>query len=231
MGDMDLITMAMKEVNLAAGTKVITEGEDGDYLFVIEKGSLDCIKKIDGTDKVVKTCGPGDVFGELALLYNCARAASVVAKDTCVCWQLDRETFNHIVKDAAMKRRTKYESFLKSVALIAGLDSYERSQVADALRPETFKKGDTIVKEGDEGDKFYIVEDGILYASKGGKRVMDYKAGTYFGELALLKNQPRAASIVVESAEAKVVSMSRASFVKMVGPVQSLLEKQAAQYA
>lgn len=228
--DMETILMAMKEVPMKAGEKVINEGDDGDFLFVIETGSLECIKKIDGEDKVVKTCEPGDVFGELALLYNCPRAASVVAKNECVCWQLDRETFNHIVKEAAANKRNKYESFLKSVSLISSIDTYECSQIADALVLENFKKGDTIVRQGDPGDKFYIVEDGALHAMKGGDRVMEYKSGDYFGELALLKNQPRAASVVVDSAEAKVLSMTRLSFSKMLGPLRGLLARQADAY-
>lgn len=228
--DMEIILKAMKETILEGGTKVIEEGEDGDYLFVVEKGSLDCIKKIDGEDKVVKTCNEGDIFGELALLYNCPRAASVIARGDSVCWQLDRETVNHVVKDAAIKRRTKYEDFLKSVALIATIGGYERSQIADALKPEIFKKGDVIVRQDEPGDKFYIVEDGALYATKEDKRVMEYKAGDYFGELALLKNQPRAASVIVDSESAKVLAMSRVTFSAMIGPLQSLLAKQEAAY-
>merc|ERR1712118_395147 len=76
--DLETILLAMVEKKFEAQAKVIAEGDDGDFLFVIEKGSLDCIKKINNEDKVVKTCGVGDVFGELALLYNCPRAASVV---------------------------------------------------------------------------------------------------------------------------------------------------------
>lgn len=228
--DMETVIMAMEEVKLKAGDKVIVEGDDGDFLFVIEAGNLECIKKIDGAEKVLKTCESGDVFGELALLYNCPRAASVVAKGACVCWKLDRESFNHIVKEAAAKKRNKYEAFLKSVALISSLDAYERSQISDALIPETFKKGDVIVRQDEPGDKFYIVEEGQLYATKGNDRVMDYKSGDYFGELALLKNQPRAASVVVESAEAKVLSMTRVSFSKMLGPLTSLLSRQANTY-
>jgi cAMP-dependent protein kinase regulator len=68
-----------------AGEKVITEGDNGDFLFVIEKGTLNCIKSVNGEEKVVKTVNEGDVFGELALLYNCPRAASVMAAD--VLWQ------------------------------------------------------------------------------------------------------------------------------------------------
>jgi len=233
--DMQTILLAMKECVFAASTKVITEGEDGDYLFVIEKGTLECFKTINGEEKVVKTVNTGDVFGELALLYNCPRAATVVAKDECICWQLDRESFNHIVKDAAVQRRNKYDDFLKSVNLISSLEAYERSQIADALKAETFKKGDKIVVQDDPGDKFYILEEGALYAMKQQngeeeKRVMDYKVGDYFGELALLKNQPRAASIIVESDTAKVLSMTRLSFNKMLGPLAHILSRQVSNY-
>lgn len=233
--DMQTILHAMKEVVLEAGTEVIKEGEDGDYLFVIEKGQLDCIKKIENQDKVVKTCSAGDVFGELALLYNCPRAATVKAKEASVCWQLDRETFNHIVKTAAVNRRERYDALLKTVDVLKDIGAYERSQIADALKPETFQKGDCVIRQDDPGDKFYIVEDGTLYAEKkvGSEtnRVMDYKSGSFFGELALLRNQPRAASVYVESSSCKVLSMSRASFIKMLGPLQELLLKQAGSYA
>lgn len=228
--EMEIILMAMKECPFAAGTKVITEGENGDFLFVIEKGSLECRKSIGGEDKVVKVVNEGDVFGELALLYNTPRAANVVAKDECVCWQLDRDTFNNIVKDASVKRREKYDAFLKSVTLLSSVDAYERSQISDALKPETFSKGDTIVKQDEPGDKFYIVEEGSLYAQKDGMKVMDYKAGDYFGELALLKNQPRAASVVVQSDTCKVLTMSRQAFTKMLGPLQNILAKGASSY-
>lgn len=114
----------------------------------------------------MKTCQPGDYFGELALLYNCPRAASVETRSQCVAWRLDRETFNAIVKDAAAKKRELYESFLKKVPLLESLDAYERNQIADALRTESFKVGESVVRQGDPGDKFYIVEEGEAVATK-----------------------------------------------------------------
>jgi cAMP-dependent protein kinase regulator len=233
--DMQTILMAMQENTFAPDTKVINEGDDGDFLFVIEKGTLECKKVIGGEEKVVKTCTVGDVFGELALLYNCPRAATVVAKDDCVCWKLDRETFNHIVKDAAVKRRNKHEQFLSKVHLLQGMDQYEKSQIADALKTETYSKGDFIVKQDDPGDKFYILEEGTAYAEKSTdgtpKRVLDYKPGDYFGELALLKNQPRAASVIVQSDTATVLCLGRQSFNKMLGPLQDLLKRNQQNYA
>lgn len=66
----------------------------------------------------MKTYEPGEAFGELALLYNAPRAATIKAKTDCLLWVLDRNTFNHIVKDASMRKREKYEDFLKSVTLL-----------------------------------------------------------------------------------------------------------------
>merc|ERR1711862_415601 len=103
------------------------------------------------------TCGSGDVFGELALLYNTTRAANVDTTEKCVLWQLDRDTFNHIVKEAAQKKRSRYDSFLSKVPLLTSMDAYERSQLADALHAETFKEGALIVSQGEEGKKFYIL--------------------------------------------------------------------------
>lgn len=232
--DLDTVLVAMQECKFASGDRVITEGDDGGELYVIESGSFECKKTIDGEDKVVKTCEPGDLFGELSLLYNCPRAASVYAKDECITWKLDRETFNHIVKDAAVKRRNKYETVLGTVSLLTSVGRYEKSQIADALVQETFRKGEFIVKMDEPGDKFYIIEEGRMYAEKSGpegsRRVLDYKAGDYFGELALLKNQPRAASVVVESDTAKVLSLGRQSFNKMLGPLQDLLKKNEGTY-
>jgi cAMP-dependent protein kinase regulator len=232
--DMETILFAMKECVFQPGTKVINEGDDGDFLFVIETGQLDCVKNIDGTDTVVKTCWPGDVFGELALLYNVPRAASVLAKVKCVCWQLERGTFNHVVKDAAVRRRNRYDDLLKSAPLLSTIGQYERAQLGDALKQETYVKGQTVVKQGDEGDTFYIVEEGVLYAEKEidgeAKAVMNYQPGDYFGEMALLRNQPRAASVIVRSDTAKVLSLGRHSFTTMLGPLQHLLGKNMDNY-
>ena len=60
----------------------------------------------------MKTYQPGEGFGELALLYNAPRAASIQAKTDVTLWSLDRDTFNNIVKEASIKQREKYDEFL-----------------------------------------------------------------------------------------------------------------------
>lgn len=61
---------------------------------------------------------PGEAFGELALLYNAPRAATIIAKSDAILFSLDRDCFNNIVKDAAAKKREAYESLLGKIELL-----------------------------------------------------------------------------------------------------------------
>lgn len=87
---------------------------------MVEEGVLDCWKLFEGQQNstYLKSYEQGSVFGELALLYNAPRAATIKAKTNVLLWELDRITFNHIVKDAAVKKREKYEEFLLSVPIL-----------------------------------------------------------------------------------------------------------------
>ncbi len=95
----------------------------------------------------MKTYVPGESFGELALLYNAPRAASIQAEADCQLFALDRECFNKIVREAAFKKREKYEKFLLSVELLQSMDPYERVKIADALVSSTIQQGDYVMKQ------------------------------------------------------------------------------------
>lgn len=224
--NLNVLVGAMVEKTAESGERLIKEGDDGEVMYVIEKGVVDCLKKINGEDKVVKTCSAGDFFGELALLYNCPRAASVDAKEALLLWQLDRETFNHIVRDASMKKREQYENFLKSVEILKELGNYERSQLSDSLQKETVASGAEVIKQGEEGDKFYLVEEGELAAVKDGKEVLTYQAGDYFGELALIREDKRAATVTART-EAKLLWVDRKTFMTLLGPLSASMEGHA----
>ena len=109
-----IVVDAIEEIKGTAGDFIIKEGDQGDCMYVLEEGALDCTKVFSGNTEptFLKEYAPGEGFGELALLYNAPRAATIKAKTDYVIWKLDRDTFNHIVKDSAAKRREKYDNFL-----------------------------------------------------------------------------------------------------------------------
>ncbi len=228
---------SFEEKKYTAGQNVITQGEEGDVLYLVDSGELDCEKVFKAGDKptYLKTYKAGESFGELALLYNAPRAATIRAKTNATCWALDRECFNNIVKDAAIKKREKYENTLKKVEILKSIDPYELGQICDALKTQTFEKGETIIKQGDKGDVFYILDEGKAHAEKvfeDGKKssnVKDYESGGYFGELALLKGEPRAATIIADT-NCKCLSLDRMAFKRLLGPLEKILQRNSENY-
>jgi cAMP-dependent protein kinase regulator len=100
--ELKIVIDAMEMKEFTKGELVIKQGEQGNCLFIVEKGELECFKTFqDGETRLVKQYYEGDVFGELSLLYNSPRAAEVVAVNDVILWKLDRYIFNLIVKDAA----------------------------------------------------------------------------------------------------------------------------------
>ena len=89
---------------------VITEGDDGNELYIVDEGQLTCTKKNpeNGEDIFLVDYSKGDVFGELALLYNAPRAASIKSNTESKLYSLDRYTFNHIVKESMIKKRDSF---------------------------------------------------------------------------------------------------------------------------
>ncbi len=214
--------------------RVITQGEEGDYFYVVEQGQFDIyVSKsgkvepgADGMGNKVATNGPGTSFGELALMYNAPRAATVVSTEPSVLWQLDRVTFRRILMDSAFQRRRMYESFLEEVPLFSSLSNYERSKIADALETTKYPAQTPIIREGDVGDKFYILESGEAEVTKRGeaKPLKHYGKGDYFGELALLEDKPRFAS-VTSTTEVKVATLGKDGFQRLLGPVESIMRR------
>lgn len=226
----------MDEKRYKAGEYVIRQGEDGSELFVVEQGTLSCTKLFPGKSEptFLKKYEAGEAFGELALLYNAPRAASISSDNESLLWSLDRDTFNNIVKDSSRKRREKYENFLEKVKILETMEAYERSVLSDAFVEEQFKAGDYIIREGEEGNKFYLIEEGVLAATKGKgeeeKELKVYtKPGEYFGERSLLKNEPRAANIVAKT-DCRLVSIDRHSFKRMMGPLDTLMRRNMEVY-
>lgn len=105
------------------------------------------------------------------------------------------------------------------------METYERSKLADALNESWYSKGDFIIKEGDVGNDFYMLMSGSCKATKNGEgEVAQYSEGDYFGERALLKGEPRAASVLADG-QVCAVSLDRHSFKRLLGPVEEIMER------
>jgi len=234
------VVNAMWEVSYGPGMVVIKQGDDGDNMYVIEQGELEVLY----SGEVVSTLGPGRAFGETALMYNCPRTATIRTKTGVKLWAIDRETFRRIIMQESIKRRALYQDFLSKVPLLENLLDYERAKVADALEPLEFEDGEVIIKQGStDVDGFYIVENGTVRCIKEpdvlpngstapGEAVEAIRLGPgdYFGELALLTNKPRAAT-VTSVGHTKCLRITKKHFDQVMGPCEQILKRNTRTYA
>ena len=177
----------------------------------------------------------GDSFGELALMYNAKRAATVVARTDLGLWAVDRTTFRTLVMGVAMAKRSKHSSYLEGVELLSTLTQAERESVIDNMEEETFDEGEAVVTQGEVGSKFFIVTEGDLVVtqvpegSEESKEVGRLKEGSYFGEIALLTNQQRLATVTAVS-KVQCVTIERKVFARVMGPLRDLLRRNMELY-
>ncbi|KAM4740610.1 protein kinase, cAMP-dependent, regulatory, type II, alpha, B isoform 1-T2 [Anableps anableps] len=231
---------AMFEVVVKPQDHIIDQGDDGDNFYVIDKGVYDIFVAKDGVNVCVGKYNNKGSFGELALMYNTPRAATIVATEEGTLWGLDRATFHRLIVKNNAKKRRMYEAFIESVPLLNCLELSERMKIVDVLGVRTFNDGDRIIAQGDKADCFYIVESGevkimIKTKTKAGKRdnteveVARCSRGQYFGELALVTNKPRAASAYAVG-ETKCLVIDIQAFERLLGPCMDIMKRNISQY-
>ncbi|NWZ13312.1 KAP0 kinase, partial [Agelaius phoeniceus] len=220
-------------------------GDEGDNFYVVDQGEMDVYVNSEWATSV----GEGGSFGELALIYGTPRAATVKAKTNVKLWGIDRDSYRRILMASSpqnldlcfggygntLRKRNMYEKFLSKVSILESLDKWERLTVADALEPVQFEDGQKIVVQGEPGDEFFIILEGtaavLQRRSENEEFVEVGRLGPsdYFGEIALLMNRPRAATVVARG-PLKCVKLDRPRFERVLGPCSDILKRNIQQY-
>ncbi|KAL5015494.1 hypothetical protein ScPMuIL_009764 [Solemya velum] len=224
---------AMFERRVQPGIHVIDQGDDGDNFYVIDSGTYD----IHVDNKLVGQYENSGSFGELALMYNMPRAATIVATSDGTLWAMDRSTFRRIVLKNAFNKRKLYEGLLECVPMLKALDPYERMNIADALLTKTYKDNEIIIRQGDGADCMYIVEDGEVRITVKNKNRPDLDEvevkrcmkGDYFGELALVTHKPRAATAYAVG-KTKCAVLDVQAFERLLGPCMDIMKRNIDEY-
>uniref|UniRef100_H0WUZ9 cAMP-dependent protein kinase type II-alpha regulatory subunit n=1 Tax=Otolemur garnettii TaxID=30611 RepID=H0WUZ9_OTOGA len=205
------------------------------------RGTYDILVTKDNQTRCVGQYDNRGSFGELALMYNTPRAATIVATSEGSVWGLDRSTFRRIIVKNNAKKRKMFESFIESVPLLKSLEVSERMKIVDVIGEKIYKDGERIITQGEKADSFYIIESGevsILLKSKtktnkdGGNLEVEIARchkGQYFGELALVTNKPRAASAYAIG-DVKCLVMDVQAFERLLGPCMDIMKRNISHY-
>ncbi|OXA43484.1 cGMP-dependent protein kinase 2 [Folsomia candida] len=208
------------------------EGEVGSHLYVSAEGTF----YVSQDTRTLGTLKSGVAFGELALLYNCKRTASVRAITECKVWALERRAFRVAMVKAGMQRIKDRLAFLKSVPLLKGLDAGSLGRVADCLEVERYPQGSFIIREGAAGDTFFIISEGRVQVTTSSD--MSDETGndpaTFFGNHPaknsswLQEPQIQIPTVNVESYENSSSPFQRSELLPQPQPVASTNGKQTA---
>lgn len=224
----ELATMisAFEKISFEAESAIIQQGDTGDFFYVVEKGTV--VFDVNGK-AVGDPAAAGSTFGELALLYSAPRAATVTAMSKVIAYRVDQTTFRYILQNQTQTAdKTKYD-LLKKVSFLNELDESDLGKLASNLTPRVFTEGDMLVKKGEEGDAFYVIQEGTILVKDiavGGQTYEDMKLGPgdFFGERALVTKEPRSANCVAAT-NGIALSVDSDTFQKVMGNMKQLMLK------
>jgi CRP-like cAMP-binding protein len=213
--------------SVPAGTDVVRQGEEGDRFYVVEAGTADVF--VDGFR--VGSVSPGGYFGERALLRNVPRMATVRARGpmellvlpqvdfvTALTGHASAETSTAVPRplvDTSMLTRRQRVDVLSRVSLLSHLDGNALRQLADHSEVERWPEGAAIIRQGEQGDRFFVLLDGRAAVLADSEAVSELYPGDQFGEIALLHGVPRRADVTA-TIPATTLSLPRDAFVSAV---------------
>lgn len=226
---------AMQLREVSAKTEVITQGDPGDFFYIIESGSFSAF--VDNRKvKDYEAGSAGAFFGELALAYNKPRAATVRANTAGRVFTLEANVFRQII---ALASKGNYDAILASLMRCellwssknpeeSNLTMEQLSKLADVVIPTQIKAGEQILHKGKMGKLFYMIKSGhVTIQNKDGQdgQLADtvLGPGTYFGELALMRDAPRAADVFAKS-DCELLAIAKDTFISILGPLQEVID-------
>ena len=228
----------------AMGEAIITEGEPGDCAYLIYSGRVRVFRELKGKPLTLGTCSNGDLFGETALLHDETRNASVRAADDVVLLRISRDSFSELL-DGRPELRGYLErlmqdhavvNFLRLATFLGQLPARQITVLLDQLKPCSFGKDETVFRQGQPADRLYIIRSGevkVVSEENGRQRLLNHLGeGDYFGERALILEEPRLASVIATQ-PTECFSLSRENFhelLKMAPQIKEQLQRRIEQY-
>jgi len=158
------------------------ENDDGKYFYIVKKGTLALI--IKGEKK--KVFYEWDCFGELALIQKCKRTGTVKCLTDVQLFVLDGHVFRELVKNINTNKLRENLFFIDIIPLIKCLDNIKKTNLAKLMNLAEFEDQEKIIKEGDVGDRMYIIKEGIVSCQSKGKEIRKLYSKDFFGHNSIL---------------------------------------------
>src|ERR1043165_6311778 len=198
----------LQEEHYDFGDIMVRQDAAADSFYILTRGRARALKvKPDGEEIPLGSLKPGDSFGEAALAEGGTRNATVRCSTAVVVLRIDRDDFLQLVRRVpdlkryieTTGRNRALQGFLYQFSNYGRLPTTVLRGIIDKLTPVTVQKGNLIIREGDGAGPLYVIEKGRARAFAGlngrERNLAFYREGDFFGELSILNDSPRAASV------------------------------------
>jgi CRP-like cAMP-binding protein/Zn-dependent protease len=207
---------------LGDGQPVFRQGDQPDAFYVVRKGVLEVVEEDleTGGERRIRDLGRGESFGELGLVTAAPRAATVRAIGAADVFEVDKGAFDHLLADKLhlpdFEPTLQQVAELRSLSCFAGLSTAQLWELLEGGAWVSFAPGEQIMREGDVGDSFYALSSGQVDIVKDERLVNTIGRGSYFGEVALLMEVPRTATVTART-PVRAFRLEREGFDRLVG--------------
>lgn len=204
-----------------SGDYVIKKGDPGDYFYMVFAGKVEvCRPLLSGRRERITDLGPGDCFGETALLRNTTRSHTVRAITKTILLAMPRDAFYHYVVGSLGNEKVieilQKRAFLARIPLSNNWSDVHIQLFAEKAVLQEYDREETVLVRGQENQFFNIVHEARFRVQIGGKSVAVLKVGDYLGEISLLQNSVVTADVIcVEGG--RLFSLHRSDFLKILG--------------
>lgn len=207
-----------------AGDYILAKGEYSDVCHIIVHGLAEAVFGEGEGNPVFRE---GDIVGEMAVLSGLPRSADVVAMEPVAAMDISRDQLYDLmdrfplIKDRLndIYRKRALAGQLAAIPLFENIPRTMLDSLAATAELVSLKKDDVVFRQGDDADAFYLLRYGFVKAeneTNGKRRVLAYlKEGNYFGEIALLSEERRTATVTAIS-RAELIKISKAGFDELV---------------
>lgn len=204
---------------VAAGAIVFRQNDYSESLHMILEGTFEVLVKPDhGAERLVATMGPGEFFGEMSLISGRRRTATIRAASEAFLLEVSRKAMLKFIYTTPSAKRLVDHAFLVHAFqsyVFPNVDYPALARLAGHAEVLRFERGQSIIREGEEGESFFFLRSGMVKVFKirdGREVIVAYlSAGQYFGEMALLSGKPRAASVAAID-RVEVIRLSKDDF-------------------
>ncbi|MEW5847797.1 MAG: cyclic nucleotide-binding domain-containing protein [Myxococcota bacterium] len=199
------------------GALVVRQGEEGQEFFIIQSGRLAVLHEHESgrREQLTELTAP-DAFGEMALLSEGRRRATVQALEKSRLLVLSREGFwagiaASGLEPAQVSQWLQLAQRLRKSPLFQGMSSQDLGRLLRRARPRPLRAGEVLMREGEPGEHFYVVVRGALKVTSGDRALARLGPGEFAGEVALVSQKPRNATVTADE-ETLVLELGREDF-------------------